>query len=87
MRVPIPLSKYWMALKEAAEDAGERTDKQELVLAILATTPIDGVALAERLRSYRLLRNADLPGLFATDENVIHLPGPTLGRKGAGSAY
>jgi hypothetical protein len=87
LKVPIPLSRYWMLLKEAAEAAGQRTDKQELLLALLATTPTDGAALAERLVAYRRLRIRDLPGICDQGAQVVSLPGPRAGRKGASAIY
>ena len=85
--LPIPLSKHWMNLKKAVEDAGQRTDKQELLLAILATTPQDGAALAKRLVRFRLMKNADLPGLYPKGTKLISLPAPRVGRKSSTAAY
>lgn len=87
LRVPIPLSKYWMSLKRAAENAGQRTDKQELVLALLATTPEDGPELARRLTRYRTMKNSALPGLYPRGAKIISLPAPRTGRKGTTADY
>jgi hypothetical protein len=76
-----------MLLKEASEVTGQRTDKQELLLALLATTPMDGAKLSSRLVTYRTLKNRDLIGLFADGSELLTLPPPKVGRKADGALY
>ena len=87
LAVPIPLSRYWMMLQRAAEDAAQRTDKLELILALLATTDPDGAALSDRLTRFRTLKIRDLPGLCGNDHQPLILPRPHVGRKAGNSAY
>jgi hypothetical protein len=63
-----------------AEEIGERTNRKELIAAIVATIDLDGGRLSDGLRRYRTMTVRDcLPGQ-ADDTKVIRLaerkPGP-----------
>ncbi len=50
---PLPISDRLDALVSLAEASGERTNRKELVAALILSAPSEGPELAQRLRSYR----------------------------------
>jgi hypothetical protein len=79
VRWPFPLEERLNQLLTLAEDAGERTNKTELVAALAYTSPTDAVGLSSALRSYRMASAADAL-LAAPADNLVRLtrrgPGP-----------
>lgn len=80
MRLPIALDEKLDRLLTAAVDAGERTNRKELVAALIAACDLDGPALGEALRRYRTMKVHDaLPDAPAGAKVVRlsdHAPGP-----------
>jgi hypothetical protein len=80
LRWPIAVDDRLDQLVAAAEGVGERTNRKELLAAIVATSEVDGGALSNCLRRYRTMSVReclkDQPG----DLNVVRLadrkPGP-----------
>src|SRR5260370_20481766 len=79
VRVPFPLEERLNQLLVLAEDAGERTNKTELVAAFLYASPGDAIELGSTLRSYRIASAGDAL-LTPPADNVVRLsrrgPGP-----------
>jgi hypothetical protein len=79
VRVPFPLEERLNQLLQVAEDAGQRTDKTELVAAFLYASPSDVEGLESTLRSYRIASASDAL-LAPPADNVVRLqrrrPGP-----------
>lgn len=82
-RLPLALDQRLDALAQRAVDAGERTNRREILSALLFSANHDGEALGVMLRAYRraAVRDAvlDLP-----IDNVLdfkrHAPGPRIRR-------
>src|SRR5437867_4175679 len=79
VRVPFPLEERLNQLLEMADDAGQRTDKTELVAAFLYVSPSDVEGLESVLRGYRIATAGDAL-LAPPPDNVVRLqrrrPGP-----------
>lgn len=84
VRVPFPLEERLNQLLQLADDAGQRTDKTELVAAFLYASPADAEGLEAVLHSYRIASAGDAL-LAPPADNVVRLkrrgPGPRR-RKG-----
>ena len=80
MRLPIALDQKLDHLLAAAVGAGERTNRKELVAALIATCELDGAALGEVLRRYRTMTVRDALPESPSDAKVVRLgaqkPGP-----------
>lgn len=80
-----PISQRLDALIELAEASGERTNRKELMAALILGAPPDGDALSGLLRRYRIARVRD--ALLARDESVSAVvfpprrPGPRRRRR------
>ncbi len=79
VRWPFPLEQRINELLAMAEEAGEKTNKTELVAAFAYASPSDATSLASVLRSYRIASAADAL-LAPPADNVVRLvrkgPGP-----------
>ena len=71
---------------EAAVEAGERTNRKEVLAALVATLDLDGSACGEMLRRYRTMKVGDVLPAQPKGTTVVHLsdhrPGPRAGRTG-----
>lgn len=80
MRWPIALDDKLDGLLAAAEDAGERTNRKEIVAALIAACALDGPAMGELLRAYRTMTVRDALPRVPAGSKVAHLadhkPGP-----------
>jgi hypothetical protein len=80
LRWPIALDEFVDRLIVLAEEAGERTNRKELIAAIVATAATDGDALGTALRRYRTMTVGDCLRDIKHENNVVHLaarkPGP-----------
>lgn len=87
MRWPIPVDARLDALLDRATAAGERTNRRELVAALIATTDLDGDALGDLLRRFRKMRVREAVLDPPSDSRVVRIsdkkPGP---RTSGGSA-
>lgn len=80
LRWPVAVDERLDRLVTLAEQAGERTNRKELIAALIATSASDGAALGRTLRRYRTMtvRNC-LPGVDRGAQVVRlieHRPGP-----------
>jgi hypothetical protein len=80
LRWPIAVDEYLDELVAAAHSAGERTNRKELLAALVATHHSTGAELGMLLRRYRTMAVRDVvPGAVEADD-VIELtrrrPGP-----------
>jgi hypothetical protein len=55
LRIPLAVDARLDRLVDAASIVGERTNRKEIVAALIADCPEDGEALSQRLRRYRKL--------------------------------
>jgi hypothetical protein len=80
LRWPIALDAKLDRLLDAATDAGERTNRKEIVAALLAAADHDGPALGEIIRAYRTMKVRDAlpaqPHGARVVELAHHRPGP-----------
>lgn len=80
LRWPVAVDEFLDRLVMIIENEGERTNRKELIGAIIATTASDGALLAQALRRYRTMTVADCLPEIAGDSTVVHLstrkPGP-----------
>ena len=78
-RLPMALDQRLDALVDRAVDAGERTNRREILSAILYAAAYDGNELGELLRTYRRAQVREAI-LDLDAENVVefarHAPGP-----------
>lgn len=85
LRLPMAVDEKLDRLRDAAQGAGERTDRKELVAALIAVCDLDGPALGEVLRRYRTMTVRDaLPDAPASAKVVRlaeHKPGPRAARR------
>lgn len=83
-RLPLAIDQRLDALAQRAVVAGERTNRRELLSAILFAVDDDGETLGGLLRSYRCATVRDALLDVTTDDNVIsfvrHSPGPRIRR-------
>lgn len=75
LRWPIALDEFVDRLVRVAEAAGERTNRKELIAAIVATATADGAALGQALRRYRTMTVGDCLPEAEHEGRVIHLAG------------
>lgn len=84
LRMPLALDQRLDALVDRAIEAGERTNRREILSALLYAADGDGEALGKLLRQYRRASVGDAVLDVATDDNVIsfarHQPGPRTRR-------
>lgn len=84
VRFPIALDEKLDRLVAAAEQAGDRTNRKELLAALVATCDLDGPALGEALRRYRTMSVRDALPDAPQDHRVVrladHRPGPRTAR-------
>jgi hypothetical protein len=78
LSLPRPLSERIDRLVAAAEFAGERTTRKEILAALVLEAPLDGLELSAMIRR---LRNAAVRDAIPTDSTgsiqlVRHRPGP-----------
>jgi hypothetical protein len=84
LRLPLAVDQRIDALLGRATAAGERTNRKELIAAILATAELSGEELGLILRKYRTSSVADV--LLDVDSSadviqlVAHRPGPRTAR-------
>lgn len=80
LRWPVALDRRLDDLLDRAEDAGERTNRRELIAALLLAAEYDGDELRELLRTYRtaLVRDAPL-ATDVEDGNVLKFEPPSPG--------
>lgn len=80
LRVPVAVSQRVDALLARARAAGERTDRKELITALLAETDLSGDQLGDLLRRYRRMTVAHALLDQSADGSVVRLararPGP-----------
>ncbi len=85
MRFPIALDEKLDRLLAAADAAGERTNRKEIVATLVAVCSVDGPALGEALRRYRTMtvRDAlpDIPAGIKVVRLADHKPGPRSARR------
>lgn len=86
LRWPSVVDAHLDRLLANAYDSGERTNRKELLAAIVATSQFSGEDLRSMLQNYRLMRVRDLLPPSQSDEGVIRLsanrPGPRRARNG-----
>ncbi len=79
---PHPVDERLEALVEAAIDAGERTDRREVLAALVSTTGLSGTALARRIKRYRgMAVGAVLPDAPVSPTGQVELPNRPPGRR------
>ena len=80
IRWPLAVGQILDLLVAAAEEAGERTSRKELLAALVATQKHDGAALGRALKRYRKMSVGDALGVEAGGQAVVQLvrhgPGP-----------
>lgn len=80
LRLPAALDDKLDRLCETAIEAGERTNRKEVVAALIAVCGLDGPALGEALRTYRTMKVRDALPSQPAGTAVVHLvdqkPGP-----------
>jgi hypothetical protein len=84
---PLPVDAKLEELLNSARAVGERTSRREIAAAIIAMTPIDGTALSDTLRRYRLAQVGEILPSSDRASNVVfiqHGPGPRKGAYGGG---
>jgi hypothetical protein len=85
MRFPIALDEKLDRLLAACEEAGERTNRKELVAALIAVCDLNGSALGESLRKYRTMTVRDVIPDAPAGADVVrladHRPGPRSVRR------
>lgn len=83
-RMPLALDQRLDALVQRAIDAGERTNRREVLSALLLATDLNGDGLGETLRAYRRA-TVSVAVLDVPEGNVIsfqrHAPGPRVRRR------
>lgn len=83
-RIPLALDQRLDALVERAVDAGERTNRREVLSALLFAAQANGEDLGALLRKYRRASVGDAVLDVQADDNVIafarHQPGPRARR-------
>lgn len=84
LRIPLALDQRLDALVDRAVESGERTNRREVLSALLYAADGDGDSLGDLLRRYRRASVGDAVLDVETDENVIafarHHPGPRTRR-------
>lgn len=84
LRWPIAVDRQLDALVEVAIRAGERTNRKEVLAAIIATQNFDGRGVGEMLRQYRTMTVGDALPEIPNDQRVVrlasHRPGPRPNR-------
>jgi hypothetical protein len=79
---PHPVDERLEAMVDAAIDAGERTDRREILAALVSTTDVSGAALAKRIRKYRGMDVGEvLPGPDVPPSGEVELPNRPPGRR------
>ncbi|UXA15215.1 hypothetical protein KXD97_07705 [Mycobacterium sp. SMC-8] len=85
LRLPLAVGQRIDALLARATEAGERTNRKELIAALLATAELSGEELGRMLRQYRTSKVGDV--LLDRDDSgagviqlVSHKPGPRKAR-------
>lgn len=85
LRLPLAVDQRIGALLARATKAGERTNRKELIAALLATAELSGEAVGHMLRRYRTSKVGDV--LLDRDDSgtnvvelVSHRPGPRTAR-------
>ena len=84
MRLPLAVDEKLDRLRTLAVQAGERTDRKEIVAALIARCELEGPALSELLREYRTMTVRDAVPDVPADATVLrladHKPGPRSSR-------
>ena len=84
LRLPLAVDQRIDALIRRATDAGERTNRRELIAAILADSDLTGEQLGTLLRSFRTAKVRDVLLDVDAASDVLHLvshkPGPRVAR-------
>jgi hypothetical protein len=82
VRLPIAVDEKLDWLLALAVEAGERTNRKELLAALVASCKFDGDSIGELLRTYRRMKVRDLLPPQPKGTKVVHLadhrPGPRL---------
>jgi hypothetical protein len=84
LRLPLAVDQRIDALLARATSAGERTNRKELIAALLATADLSGEELGSLLRRYRTSKVGDV--LLDVDSSadvsqlMAHKPGPRTAR-------
>ncbi|EIU07583.1 hypothetical protein MA5S0422_0058 [Mycobacteroides abscessus 5S-0422] len=80
LRLPLAVDQRIDALMSRATEAGERTNRKELIAALLATADMTGEELGNLLRRYRRSKVAEVLLDLDSSADVIplvaHKPGP-----------
>jgi hypothetical protein len=63
LAVPFPISERIDDIVASAEEVGERTNRKEVIAALVLSTSIDGPAIGEAIRALRKARAIDALGL------------------------
>lgn len=85
VRWPVAVDAKLDRLVSAAEEAGERTHRKELIAALIATCRLTGPQLSKALRTYRQMTVRDALGSAQTGSGVVHLVDHKPGRRSARS--
>lgn len=79
---PHPVDERLEAMVDAAIDAGERTDRREVLAALVSTTDVSGAAMARRIKKYRAMAVGQvLPGDDVPPSGEVELPNRPPGRR------
>lgn len=81
LRWPVPVDDRLDRLVDRAIEAGERTNRKELLAAIVASCDLDGNALGGLLRRYRTMKVRDVLPTQPTGQTVVHLADHRPGRR------
>jgi hypothetical protein len=80
LRWPAAVDDKLDRLLESAFDVGERTNRKELLAALVATTGFSGAELGSMLRTYRRMSVRDVLDQLPAETTVVqltaHKPGP-----------
>jgi hypothetical protein len=84
LRLPLAVDQRIDALLARATAAGERTNRKELIAALLATAELSGDELGQLLRRYRMSKVGEVLLDVAFNADIIqlmaHKPGPRTAR-------
>lgn len=79
---PHPVDERLEALVDAAISAGERTDRREVLAALVSTTEVSGKAVARKIKQYRGMSvGAVLPDAPVSASGQVELPNRPPGRR------
>ncbi|MCW2572397.1 MAG: hypothetical protein JWO88_2455 [Frankiales bacterium] len=80
---PHPVDERLEALVDAAIAAGERTDRREVLAALVSTTELSGPKIAKRIKTYRRMPVGDVvpAGTSVLADGRVELPNRLPGRR------